>query len=119
MLVSTKTQSFGREKMKAEGSKDALCRPARCSRSSTPKARSLSLLTIVAMYTLASMALPLNAQSAVQLSPAAVPVAGEGGVTNLALFGTAFPGGTILPANVDVKLEPAAGGAFVLTKASA
>ena len=62
---------------------------------------------------------PLHAQTVVTLSPAATPTAGQAGVTSITITGSGFPSGTILPADTNVTIELAAGGATaIVTKAS-
>lgn len=59
-----------------------------------------------------------SAHGQVTLTNTATPASGLPGVTNIILTGSGFPAGTIVATNIDVKLEPAAGGPAVIAKAT-
>ncbi len=61
----------------------------------------------------------LHSQTAVTLTPTAIPATGQAGVTNITITGSGFPAANIVPANTNVTLEPAAGGTAVTTNPTA
>lgn len=83
---------------------------------SNPVTKQFRAMALLLTVILSNGALP--AQVAVTLAPQTSPASGQPGVTTIGITGSSFPAGAILPAAIDVKLEPSAGGPPVTTKAS-
>lgn len=81
--------------------------------------RSCRALLLAALLSLMTGYSSLQAQVFVTLSTLASPSSGQPGVTTINITGSGFPGGSILPANTTIALQPSAGGTIATTSASA